>query len=110
MDPARDAVGLHPGGGVDGVSPEVVAELALPDHAGDDRADVDPDPKLDRRHRLHRSVHGQRHLAQPAGMVRVLAQQSRSDHVRVPDRLDLLESVACGKAVEHDEDVIQQPD
>src|SRR6185369_16821350 len=63
----RFAVRFHPTRGVHGVSPDVVNELALADHAGDDWTGMDADANAERfaelAAELERSaLHGQRHL------------------------------------------------
>src|SRR5215216_1087140 len=48
LDAAGDPVGLHAAGSVDGVAPQVIAELAGPDHPGLHRAGIDANPDLQR--------------------------------------------------------------
>ena len=45
MDSTRQAVGFHPDGRVDHVSPQVIEKLALADNAGRDRAGDDTDAR-----------------------------------------------------------------
>src|SRR5947209_465862 len=44
LDGAGHSVRFHPAGGVDGIAPEIVAELARADDARHHRPGVDPDP------------------------------------------------------------------
>src|SRR5947209_527915 len=68
------SVRLHAAGGVDGVAPEVVAELRAPDHASDYWAGVDADSHLQRMSGLGCQVcdlrpHCQSHLGDRLGVV-----------------------------------------
>src|SRR6187399_1492606 len=96
---ADQAVRLQAAGHVDRVTPQVVAELRRPDHPGDHRPGVDPDPHVertadvagDRRHGIeHVEAHGHHALRMVGGHVGYAADH----HVGIADRLDLLEAVA----------------
>lgn len=106
-------MGLHATRRVDGVTPEVVAELAPADDSRDDRTAVDPDAYRQRQPALgrapgHGGLHLQGHLGHRFGMVHPGNRQPPGHHVRVTDRLDLLEAVAFGELVEGREHAVQE--
>jgi len=84
--------------------------LLLPDHTGHHRPDVEPHPKLERWRSAHDALHGEGHLGQGVDVRRSRLRQSGRDHVRVSDRLDLLESVCERELIERREDVVQETD
>ena len=114
LHPARDAVRFHPARGVHGVAPDVVDELPEPDHAGDGRARLDPDSNLEvlagrRPEALDLVEDVESHLGHTDRVVRAPS-QAVGDHVRVADRLDLLELVSVGESVEDREDAVEDID
>ena len=45
-DPTRKAMGLHPAGSIDGISPDIVSEAGLTDHPCDQGPGMQPNPEL----------------------------------------------------------------
>ena len=58
----------------------------------------------------HDRVHRERHVDDRGGMVSARLRRACHDHVRIADRLDLLEAVPLGEQVERTEDLVQQGD
>ena len=103
---------LEPAREVHRVAPDVVGELPFADHAGDDRSRRDPTPHPDRvsRRPPHHPGSGddlERHPDGGVGMVRHRDGRARDGHVRVADRLDLLEAVPVGELVEPAEELVE---
>ena len=103
---------LQTTGGVDGVPPQVVRELPPTDDTRHDRARGDPDPNPDRLPARPTCFSqalegGQRHLCRRLDMVVARLRGSRDRHVRVADRLDLLQTEPIRDRVEGREHGIQ---
>ena len=106
------SVGLHAAGHVHGVAPQVVAELAGPDHPGHHRAGVHADANCQRpTARIdaagHLVANCQRHLGHCLGVVGARVGQASGDHVGVADGLDLLQTLLLGEPVEDREQLIE---
>src|SRR5262249_29129677 len=105
VDGAGGAVRLHAARRVHGVAPQVVDELALADHARDDGAGVDADADAERLAARDRGAHLERGGGDGGGVIVAARGDAADHHVRVADRLDLLEPVAVGDLVELGEDL-----
>ena len=113
LDRAGQRVRFHAAGGVDGVAPQVVAELRAPDHARDDRAAVDADPDLraavpSRRSSRQLRSHRERQLGDRLGVIFACERNPAGDHIGVTDRLDLLHPVIGDERVPTREHPVQQ--
>jgi len=85
------------------------------DDTGDDRSGVqaDSDRQLEPERLTQASkvgLHVEGHLGHRLGMVGAGLGQAGNDHVRVADRLDLLDAVALGQVIEGGEDLVQDGD
>ena len=60
--------------------------------------------------RVEEVAHLERHLGDCVGVIRARPRNAADDHVRVADRLDLLEPVSIRDVVESGEDVVERGD
>ena len=68
LDGTGHSVRFHSAGCVDRIAPQVVDELLVSDHAGDDRSDVHSDADLEWRPTRDRRLHLERHIGQLLGV------------------------------------------
>jgi hypothetical protein len=111
MRPATPG-GFHATGGVDGVAPQVVAELVAADDPGHHWAGVDADARLERLAAGvgapgHLHLHGQGQIGDRLGVVGPGLGQPAGGHVGIADGLDLLQPMAPGQLVEGREQLVQ---
>ena len=103
------ADGLEPAGDVDRVAPQVVDELGRADHAGHDRAAMQPDPDLPRVAGVaDGGLHGEREVSRGPDVVTGRPGQPGGGHVRVADRLDLLDAERRAGRVEGREQRVER--
>src|SRR5918993_4416121 len=113
VDAAGHSVRLHPAGGVDGVSPDVVLELRSADHTGDRRTRADAHPQLEEMATaavMGGLQHVQPEVDQHRSVVNARGGHTCGDHVGVADRADLLQPPPLGHFVQTCEESIEHGD
>src|SRR5215213_624388 len=112
LDSIGQAVRFHSTGRIHRVAPDVIAELLAADHAGYGRAHMNPDTAAHRvgaaRHLPELIGQGKSHVGDPFGVIGCRLRQAANDHVRVTDRLDLLEAEPVDKSIGDAEDLVEQ--
>src|SRR5439155_12830452 len=106
------AVRFHPAGNIHGVTPDIVEEQAPADDASHHLAGVDADADLQGGggalvETVQHFDHVERHVRRPRRMIDGRRGYAGGGHVRIPERLDLLESALVGEAVEEGEDLLE---
>ena len=108
-------VRLHAGGDVHAIAPDIVSETALPDHPGDDGSRMNPDPN----HEVDTQTppklfnigdHIQSEMGDTYGVIQLRFRNPRSGHIRVTDRLDLLDSPSRRGSIERGEQPAEKVD
>ena len=109
------AAAFHAACSVDRVTPEVVRELLLGNHAADGGAGVDADAQIQRHARVASDAfaggeHVQCHAGDPVGVIRCFLGNAGCGHVGIADGLDLFDAITLGDLVERLEQRFQHLD
>ena len=104
---------LHAARGIHGVAPKVIAEPALADHAGDQRASVDADADLERlavraQYMGGFGDHFEGEVCNRFNVPGPSIRHAAGHHVGVAYRLDLLDAVPLDQLVELAEHPVQE--
>src|SRR5258708_28502677 len=113
LNRAAHAMRLHPAGDIHCIAPHVVGKLAGADHSGNDRAGINPNAEahLATRPKSMRGkvvAHFQCHADESLRMIRATTRYTRGDHITVPDRPNLFNTIFIQQGVKKRKNLVQE--